>query len=134
MAQVNKRCIRKISAGALTQAVQESAIPLRFKQNAARARAALRSLGVSGFDAGGLLEPGITASANFTNQPEAVLTGRQWAALISLANDGTRDRPIELDARLYIDGKEIDARIEAKQKDHDKELVRVATARRRRPR
>jgi phage-related protein len=121
-----------IGAGSLAQAVQVSAFPGRYEAMRSRAIAALRRLGVN-FDMGGVLPTGSTPVQNLSGQPEAVLTSQQWAAVMSLAHDAGGDRPpFEIENKLYLDGKQLDIHTDARIKEHDRELVRVATARRRR--
>lgn len=122
-----------IGAGALAQAVQRSAFPGRYEQFRGQAIAALKRIDPKfSADTGGYLPVGTSVVYNGTGKAEAILTSRQWAALISLATEGPNNQPIELYATFMLDGKEIDARIETRQREHDKRLVRAVTARRRR--
>jgi hypothetical protein len=57
------------TAGALAQAVQRSAFPLRYDQQQARA---MGILGAYGYDRGGWLPPGVSLAVNNTGRPEPV--------------------------------------------------------------
>lgn len=116
------------TAGRLAQAVQRSAFPERYDQAESRARAALRSLGVEGFDSGGLLGPGMTPAVNETGGPEAVLTRPQWAAMMSLA--GSVDQPINVNVNVDLDGEPVGHRAKVEVDRFGKELTRELTARR----
>src|SRR5690606_12874582 len=98
-----------IGPGALAQAVQRSAFPGRYEQFRGQAIGALKRIDPKfSADTGGYLPVGTSVVYNGTGKAEAILTSRQWAALISLATEGPNNQPIELYATFMLDGKEID--------------------------
>lgn len=111
------------SPGSLAQAVQRSAFPGRYAQELGTARSALRDVSGGDFDQGGFLQPGDTKAVNKVGRPEPVLNPSQWRTMMTLAKNSEKEEPININAKLFLDGREIDARIETKQEEHDKRLV-----------
>jgi tape measure domain-containing protein len=65
---------------------------------------AQRMAAPGGYDAGGLLRPGLSTVWNGTGRPEAVLTGRQWDAISRAAQSA---QPGPLQVRVFIGDTEL---------------------------
>lgn len=83
------------------------------------------------YDDGGWMTPGVGMYANMTRQPEAVLTGPQWATLATLASRAysmpevmyLRDYDGELVARMRVEARnEIEAEVEPLQREQRQQI------------
>lgn len=75
------------------------------------------------YDAGGWLQPGVTATVNATGRPEAVLTASQWRVMSSAAGGG-RPLVVEIHTRDQSLADFIDVRVQ----ERDQALIRVINA------
>lgn len=71
--------------GVVAQQVQVSAYPDAYDRQLPSAQSLLASIG---YDAGGILAPGMTLTKNATGKPEAIFTNEQAQAIADMAQGG----------------------------------------------
>lgn len=77
------------------------------------------------FDAGGWLQPGVTAAVNATGRPEAILTGHQWQTMTAAATAPSLDG---MELNVYVGGEKIRDIARAEVLDGQRRLVAVLDA------